>query len=468
VRYVEPLIGPYTVNTTPDETIDAFADHGVVEADTVEAGLEEAQQVFSDLQKVGVDFDCVAWQLENEGAQKFIDPFDQLMKTLADKRQKFLGACASRQAIALGQLKPLVTSAFRALDSRQFGRRLFAPDPFLWTDDAQQADAIRQQLGWLHSIEAFRGKATAITEFASEIKEARFSHVVLLTTGGLGLFAEVCRDTFGVAPGWPQLLVLDDPATIHEVEGCVDPAKTLFIVASKSETTAESLTLFRYVHDRLKPQMAGKAGNHLVTITDLGTPLAAEVHRQGFRHCFENPADIGGRYSALSYFGLVPMALLGIDIITLLERAHQMWVSCGPFIPAEANPGVSLGTLLGLAARQGRNQVTFVSAKPLDAFGHWAAQLMAASTGKAGLGLVPVVHEPLGTPEVYRADRVFVSQRLARDEDGTGEKQLTALEQAGHPVVRITMNEVIDLGAECFRWEVAAATAGAIMGANPF
>jgi transaldolase/glucose-6-phosphate isomerase len=470
VRYVEPLIGPCTVNTMPDETIDAFADHGAVEAATVEADLEDAQRVFSDLHKVGVEFDCVAWQLENEGVQKFIDPFDQLMKTLADKRQKLLGARASRQAIAPGQLKSSVTAAFKGLDSRQFGRRLFAPDPFLWTSDAQQVEAIRQQLGWLHSIEVFRGKATAITQFATAIKEARFSHVVLLAMGGLSLFPGVCRDTFGVAPGWPQLLVLDntDPAAIREVETCIDSARTLFIIASKSGTTAETLTLFQDIYDRLTPKIAGHTGEHVVAITDPGAPLAAEARRQGFRYCFENPVDIGGRYSALSYFGLVPMALLGVDITTLLERAHQMWVSCGPFIPAEANPGVSLGTLLGLAARQGRNRVTFVSAKSLDAFGTWAAQLLAASTGKAGLGLVPVVHEALGPPDTYRADRVFVSLRLAKDEDAAREKELTALEQAGHPVVRITMNEVIDLGAECFRWEVAGATAGAIMGANPF
>jgi transaldolase/glucose-6-phosphate isomerase len=470
VRYVEPLIGPYTVNTMPNETIDAFADHGVVEAATVEADLEEAQQVFGDLQKVGVDFDCVAWQLEHEGAQKFIDPFDQLMKTLADKRQKFLGAHASRQAITLGPLKSPVTSAFRALDSRQFGRRLFAPDPFLWTDDAQQADAIRQQLGWLHSIEAFRGKATAITEFATDIKEARFSHVVLFAKGGLSLFPEVCRDTFGVAPGWPQLLVLDnaDPATIREVEACIDPARTLFIIASKSGSTPETLTLFRYVHDSLKPQRAVNAGDQFVAITDLGTPLAAEAYRQGFRYCFENPADIGGHYSALSYFGLVAMALLGVDITTFMEHAHQMWVSCGPFIPAEANPGLSLGALLGLAARQGREKVTFVPSESLRVLGAWAAQLLATSPGKDSLGLVPVVHEPLGTPEVYSADRVFVSLRLAKDEDAAREKQLAALEQAGHPVVRITMPEAIDLGAECFRWEVARATAAVIVGANPF
>jgi hypothetical protein len=207
----------------------------------------------------------------------------------------------------------VVTAAFKGLDSRQFGRRLFAPDPFLWTSDAQQVEAIRQQLGWLHSLEAFRGKATAITQFATAIKEARFSHVVLLAMGGLSLFPRVCRDIFGVAPGWPQLLVLDntDPAAIRQVETCVDSARTLFIIASKSGTSDETLTLFRDVHDRLKPQMAGKVNDHVVAITDPGTPLAAEARRQGFRYCFENPVDIGGRYSALSYFGLVPMALLG-------------------------------------------------------------------------------------------------------------------------------------------------------------
>jgi glucose-6-phosphate isomerase len=214
--------------------------------------------------------------------------------------------------------------------------------------------------------------------------------------------------------------------------------------------------------------MAGNPGDHVVAITDLGTPLAAEARRQGFRRCFENPTDIGGRYSALSYFGLVPMALLGVDITALLERAHQMWVSCGPFIPAEANPGVSLGALLGLAARRGRNKVTFVSGEPLSAFSTWAAQLLTTSAGKEGLGLVPVVHEPLGTPEVYRADRVFVSLHLAKGEDIAAEKQLASLAEAGHPVVRISIPATIDLGAECFRWEVAVATAGAIVGANPF
>ncbi len=470
VRYVEPLIGPCTVNTMPYETIDAFADHGIVEAATLEGDLDEAQRVFSDLQRVGVEFDCVAWQLENEGVQKFIDPFDQLMKTLADKRQHFLGARASRQTMAMGQLKSSITAAFKGLDSRQFGRRLFAPDPFLWTENAQQADAIRQRLGWLHSIEAFRGKTTGITELATEIKKARFSQVILVAMDGLSLFPQVCRDIFGVPPGWPPLLVLDNtqPATIREIEAGIDPAKTLFIVASKPGAIAEPLTVLRHFHDRLKPQMDGKPGDYFIAITDAGTPLAEEAHRHGFRHCFENPADISGPYSALSYFGLVPMALLGVDIPTFLERAHQMWLSCGPFIPAETNPGVSLGTCLGMAARHGRDKVTFVPSEALVTFGAWAEQLLAASTGKEGRGLAVVVHEPLGTPEVYRADRVFVSLRLATDEDTGTEKQLAALEEAGHPVVRLTLPEAIDLGAECFRWEVAAATAAVILGVNPF
>ena len=470
VRYVEPLIGPHTVNTMPDETIDAFADHGMAEAATVEAELEEAQRVFSDLQKLGVDFECVAWQLENEGAQKFIEPLDQLMKTLADKRQKYLGAQASRQAIALGKLKSPVTAAHKALDSRQFGRRLFAPDPLLWTDNAQRAGAMRQQLGWLHSIEAFRSQATAIGQFAMDIKEAQFNHVVLFALGSLSLFPGACREVFGVAPGWPQLHVLDNsaPATVRDVEARIDPARTLFIAAGKSGTTAEALTLYRHFHDRLKSQMDGKADDHFVAITDPGTPLAEEARRQGFRHCFENPADISGRYSALSYFGLVPMALLGIDIPTVLERAHRMRVSCGPFIPAEANPGISLGALLGMAARQGRPKVTLVPSTSLGAFSAWIGQLLAACAGKAGRGLTAVVHEPLDTPDVYRADRVFVSLRFAKDEDAAAEKRLAILEEAGHPVVRIIIPEAIDLGAECFRWEVATATAAAIVGANPF
>jgi transaldolase/glucose-6-phosphate isomerase len=470
VRYIEPLIGPHTVNTMPDETIDAFADHGAIRENSVEADLEEARQTLRDLEKVGVDLNCVTWQLQNEGAQKFIDPYDALMKTLAVKRQKILGAKASPQMMALGELKSTVTAAYRALDSRRFGRRLFTHDPFLWAFDVDQAQAIRHRLGWLDSIETFRRRIRDITAFATGIKDARFTHVVLLGMGGSSLCAEVSRDTFGSAQGWPQLLVLDntDPAAIREVESHIDVARTLFIVSSKSGTTTETLCFYQYFYERVSQQGAGKAGDHFVAITDPGTPLAEEARNKGFRHYFENPEDIGGRYSALSYFGLVPMALLGIDLAALLERAHQMRVSCGPFIPAEANPGISLGTLLGMAARHGRDKVTLVLAEPIRAFGAWAEQLLAESTGKEGRGLVPVDGEPLGLPDVYSNDRVFVSIHLAGSGDATTANLLGALEETGHPVVRLSIPEAIAFGGEFFRWEIATATAGAIMCVNPF
>jgi transaldolase/glucose-6-phosphate isomerase len=470
VRYVEPLIGPHTVNTMPDETIDAFADHGVIRENSVEADLEQARQTLRDLEHVGVDLDHVTWQLQNEGAQKFIDPYDALMKTLAAKRQQFLGADASTQTMALGAVRSAVTSAYPALDSRRFGRRLFAHDAFLWTSDVEQAEAIRHRLGWLDNIQTFRRRVGDITTFAAAIQAARYTHVVLLGMGGSSLCPEVCRDTLGSAQGWPQLLVLDntDPAAIREVESHIDLARTLFIVSSKSGTTTETLSFYRHFYARVLQQVAGKAGDHFVAITDPGTPLAEEARHKGFRYCFENPKDIGGRYSALSYFGLVPMALLGIDIAALLDRGHQMRVSCGPVIPAEVNPGISLGTLLGMAARHGRDKVTLVLAEPIQAFGAWTEQLLAESTGKEGRGLVPVDGEPLGPPDVYSNDRVFVSMHLAGSEDATTAKQLAALEEAGHPVVHIGIPGVIALGGEFFRWEVATATAGAILCINPF
>jgi transaldolase / glucose-6-phosphate isomerase len=470
VRYVEPLIGPHTVNTMPDETIDAFADHGVIRENSVEADLEQAHQTLRDLSTMGVDLDQVAWQLQNEGAQKFIDPYDALMQTLAAKRQKFLGAQASEQTMALGAVRSAVTSTYPALDSRRFGRRVFAHDPFLWTSDVEQAEAIRHRVGWLDSLETFRGRVGDIAAFATRIKDAGYTHIVLLGMGSSSLCAEVSRETFGSDPGWPQLLVLDntDPAAIREVESHLDLARTLFIVSSKSGTTTETLSFYRYFYARVSQHVAGKAGDHFVAITDPGTPLAEEARTQGFRHCFENPADIGGRYSALSYFGLVPMALLGVDIAAILDRGYQMRVSCGPVIPAAANPGISLGALLGMAARHGRDKVTFVFAEPIQAFGAWAEQLLAESTGKEGRGLVPVYGEALDSPHGYSRDRVFVSMQLRGSEAVTTAKQLAALETAGHPIVRISMPDAIAFGGEFFRWELATATAGAILCLNPF
>jgi transaldolase/glucose-6-phosphate isomerase len=470
VCYVEPLIGPHTVNTMPDETIDAFAAHGVIVENSVEAELEQAQQVLRDLAAVGMDLDFVTQQLLHEGVQKFIDPFDTLMRTLASKRQAVLGERAGRQTMALGGLKSSVTATYKSLDNRQFGRRLWAHDPLLWKADARQGEAIRQRLGWLDSVETFRGQVDNIMAFAHEVRSTGVRHVVLLGMGGSSLCPEVCRETFGSAPGWPELVMLDntDPTAIRAVEARLDLARTLFIVASKSGTTTETLSFYRYFHERVCQHVAADAGAHFIAITDPDTPLVEEARRQGFRRCFENPTDIGGRYSALSYFGLVPMALLGIDLATLLARAQHMAMSSGPFIPADASIGVSLGTLLGMAARQGRDKVTFVLSESIGAFGYWAEQLLAESTGKEGRGLIPVEGEPLGAPEVYGRDRVFVWIRTADRPDPDTEARLTTLEAAGHPVVRIVIHDALDLGAEFLRWELATATAGAILEQNPF
>ncbi|MEE9288838.1 MAG: bifunctional transaldolase/phosoglucose isomerase, partial [Bacteroidota bacterium] len=471
VCYVEPLIGPNTVNTMPGKTMAAFADHGVIVKNSIEADLDEARQVFDDLETLGIDIDLVTRQLADEGVQKFIDPYDDLMKTLANKRQEFLARNTGRQTISLGNVKSKVVSAYDSLDSQQFGRRLFAKDPFLWGSDSEQAQKIRNRLGWLDSTEEFCGKADAIKQFAHEVKSAHYRHVVLLGMGGSSLCPEVCRETFGSARGWPELIVLDntDPAAVRQVSSRIDLAKTLFIVSSKSGTTTETRSFYSYFYKAVDQHVDGSAGDHFVAITDPGSPLAEEARSKRFRAVFENPEDIGGRYSALSYFGLVPMALIGIDIASMLDNAHQMQFSCGPFIPSIGNPGVSLGTILGMGYSHGRNKITFVLSESINAFGSWVEQLLAESTGKLGHGLVPVESESLGAPKVYRDDRIFVYLYTAEDKKNKRiEDRLKALEKAGHPVVRIELRDKMSLGAEFYRWELATATAGALMEVNPF
>lgn len=470
VRYVEPLIGPNTVNTMPGETIAAFADHGMIAANSIEAELEAARQIFVDLENAGVDLDLVTQQLINEGVQKFIDPFDALMKTLANKRQEFLTNHTGQQTLNYGDLKSKITAAFTELDSQQFTRRLFAKDPSLWSLAPDEAETIHHRLGWLDSIEEFSRRANEVKEFAAEIKRAGFIHVVLLGMGGSSLCPEVCREVFGSSRGWPQLIILDttDPAAIREVEAQIQFDKTLFLVASKSGTTVETISLYRYFYERARQQLGDGAGDHFVAITDPGTPLVEESRSRKFRAIFENPADIGGRYSALSYFGLVPMALMGIDITGILDNAQQMQLSCGSFIPAAANPGVSLGTLLGMNHRQGRDLVTFVLSDSVRAFGDWAEQLLAESTGKESQGLLSVLDESLGSPRMYGDDRSFIHLYTSDEKDKNVENKLSALEEAGYSVARIELRDKMSLGAEFYRWELATAVAGAIMDVNPF
>jgi transaldolase / glucose-6-phosphate isomerase len=468
VRYVEPLIGAHTVNTMPDKTVAAFGDHGIV-ADTLERGLDESRQVMEDLRSLGIDLDRVTWQLLNDGIQKFIEPYDDLMTTLAEKRRHFLAQHAVWEKTTTGPVKTAVAAATEALDVRRFGTRFFAGDPYLWKSQPAYAETIRNRLGWL-DLQFFRDKTTEIQAFTEEVRSSGVRHVVLLGMGGSSLCAAVCGEIFGAADAYPQFAMLDDtdPAALRAIEDHADLSETLFIVASKSGTTQETLSFYRYFWNRLTETGIPDPGKHFVAITDPGTPLADEARKKGFRRSFEILPSIGGRYSAMSYFGLVPMSLLGIDIDAMIEDAEQMRLGCGPRVPAASNPAIHLGALLGMAGRTGRDKVTFVFSEALAPFASWLEQLVAESTGKEGRGLLPIADETLGKPEVYGQDRVFVSLRMEGEVDKRSEQVLAKLDKAGHPVVSIRLADRIAIGGEFFRWEIATATAGVILGVDPF
>ena len=469
VRYVETLIGPHTVNTLPDETIDAFADHGKLIENSIEHSIDEARQTFENLRKLGIDINFVTHQLVNEGIQKFISPYDNLMKTLADKRSQFLSDKTGTQEIDYGKNKSEIISAFSSLDEKQIARRIYSKDPFVWKSEEKETEAIRNRLGWL-DVGDFINRADEIIDFAKEIKKEKFKYVVLLGMGGSSLCPEVARETFGSKQGFPKLLMLDntDPAAVKNVESQVDLNKTLFIVASKSGTTTETLSFDHYFFSLLKDEGIKNPGRQFIAITDDNTSLQDEAKERKFRKVFTNPDDYGGRYSALSYFGLVPMALIGINIKEILYNAHQMEINSGPFIPSDSNPGISLGTVLGMNARLGRDKVTFVLSKSISAFGYWVEQLIAESTGKEGNGILPVESEDLDKPEVYGNDRIFVYMHAGDDDKKNDERKLNILEKAGHPVIKIDLKNKLALGAEFFRWELATATAGRIISVNPF
>jgi hypothetical protein len=289
-----------------------------------------------------------------------------------------------------------------------------------------------------------------------------FTDAVLMGMGGSSLAPEVFRQTFGAPKAALDVHVLDttDPAAIIALEKAIDVRKTVFIVASKSGTTLETLSHYRYFW-----QQAGQKGGQFIAITDPGTSLAEEASRRGFRATFLNPPDIGGRYSALSYFGLVPAAIGGVDLAALLDRAATMVQACSPSVPAGENPGAWLGAVFAEAAKVGRDKITIVAPPAIQSFGVWAEQLIAESTGKEGKGLVPVADEALGAPQVYGNDRLFVRLALPGDEEPGA---LAALSKAGHPVVTLKITDPLAIGAEFFRWEYAIAVAGAILGINVF
>ena len=360
---------------------------------------------------------------------------------------------------------PAVEETLRFLEAHEFLDRLWVKDATLWKGDAA---TVRNRLGWLTSPTIMRSHAEDIRSFADEIRRLQYSQVVLLGMGGSSLTGEVLNEAFGSKMGFPDMLLLDstDPAAVKHVLQTVNLGRTLFVVSSKSGTTTETLAAYSFFRGQVEAAASPRPGMQFVAITDPGRPLDKLATETGFRRTFLNPASIGGRFSALSFFGLVPAALIGVDIKILLERAHGMVETCGNEVGVRGNPAVQLGAVLAGLARAGRDKVTLVLSEKIRALGSWIEQLLAESLGKDGTGLVPVADEPLGAPSVYGDDRIFVS--IVLEGDTTHDAALAKLSDAGHPVLRLQLRDAMDLGAEFFRWELATATAGAVLGVNPF
>ncbi len=345
-------------------------------------------------------------------------------------------------------------------------RRLWAGDASLWTGEDEG-----KWTGWLHIAEQQLAQLETFERLAAEIKREKFKHALLLGMGGSSLCPEVLRMTFGKIAGFPELHVLDstDPAQIRALEKKLDLARTICIVSSKSGSTLEPNIFKQYFFERVRAKVGdAKAGSRFIAITDPGSKMQAVAERDKFRAIFAGVPSIGGRYSALSNFGIIPAAVMGLQVRKFLESADEMARACGESVPAEKNPGVLLGAILGVAANHGRDKLTIITAKELFDLGAWLEQLIAESTGKIGKGIIPVDREAIGKPGVYGSDRVFVYLKLKGKGNARQEAAVAALEKAGQPVARITLPNLYNLGQEFFRWEMATAVAGSIIGINPF
>ncbi len=465
VLYVEELIGPDTINTVPPATLDAFRDHGKPR-DSLEENVEDAYRVLEELERSGVSLDAITEELVKDGVKLFADAADKLYGAVAHKRATVLGPAIDRQQLSLGDgLGKAVAKSTEEWRASAKIRRLWQRDKSVWTGTDED-----KWLGWLDS--AAKADVADYEDYANRVKGQKFSDAVVLGMGGSSLGPEVLAETFARKAGFPKLHVLDstDPAQVRAMEAKIDIANTVFIVSSKSGGTTEPNAMKDYFHARVAQALGPKAktGFRFVAVTDPGSSLEKAAKKLNYARIFHGERSIGGRYSVLSPFGLVPAATAGIDVKTFVKHALSMARSCGPDVPPSENPGVQLGLAMGLAGLEGRDKVTIFSSKKIADFGAWAEQLIAESTGKEGKGLIPIAGEPLGDPSIYGADRFFIDIRTEGEADAAHDAKLAAIEAAGHPVVRIVMKSIDHLGQEFFRFEMATAVAGSILGINPF
>ena len=466
VMYVDELIGPDTVDTIPPATYDAFREHGHPRA-SLEENVDAARQTMDALARAGVSMKAATDQLTEEGVKLFEEAFDKLLGAISAHDSAAPTAAVTRRSYQLPSgLDQSVKAAIEDWKANNKVQRLWARDASLWTN-ADEGD----WLGWLGITEDQIGHLTQFKLLADEIRSAGYTHAVLLGMGGSSLCVEVMEKTFGRGAGAPKMHVLDstDPAQIRDVESSIDIARTIFIVSSKSGSTLEPNIFKQYFYERVSQAVgAAQAGKQFIAVTDPGSKMQKVAEAGNFRHIFFGVPSIGGRYSALSNFGIVPAAVQGVDIGKFLDRTEEMVHACASVVPADQNPGVLLGAVLGECELAGRNKVTIFASPAISDLGAWLEQLLAESTGKQGKGLIPVDGESIGAPSVYGDDRIFAYVRLDSAPDPTQDSGVAALEKAGHPVVRIHVPDVYALGQEFFRWEIATAVAGSIFGINPF
>ncbi len=466
VLYVEELIGPDTVNTIPPATFNAFRDHGVPRVSLTE-NVEAAHATLGALAKAGISLAEITSKLLDEGVAQFAEAFENILKATGRRTQGAASAKINGQTYKLPD--SLAAAVKAALDDWRKSdklRRLWRGDATVWTGADEG-----KWLGWLGITEAQLADIQHLKKIAEEVKAAGFKHALLLGMGGSSLCPEVMRMTFGKIDGFPELHVLDstDPAQIRAIEGRIDLKNTIFIVSSKSGSTLEPNIFKQYFFDKVKQALgAAEAGRRFIAITDPGSKMQQVAEGDKFRHIFFGLPSIGGRYSALSDFGTAPAAIMGVDTARFLELTEEMVHACGATVPVEENPGVVLGAILGMLANHGRDKVTLIASPGISDLGAWLEQLLAESTGKVGKGLIPVAGELAGAPPVYGNDRVFVYLRLESAPDAAQDKSVAALEGAGQPVVRIAVEQPYNIGEEFFRWEIATAVAGSIIGIHPF
>jgi transaldolase/glucose-6-phosphate isomerase len=454
--YVDDLIGNHTVNTVPPQTLEAFRDHGKVTL-TIEKDLDGAKKAFSDLERIGISMQRVTQELEVEGVQIFTESYNSLLASVKTRREDAL--------TELGTLAKSVSARISQFETDNFLNRFYAMDGTLWTKDPKGQEEVRIRMGWLNLPDSSKALLPVLYKFATEVQTSGYTHALLLGMGGSSLAPEVMSRIFEGGSGL-KLTILDssDPAQVLRAAQKNPARKTLYIVSSKSGGTAEVKALLDYFWKRAVQTLRDKASEHFIAITDPGTSLEKLAFERNFRKIFLADPKVGGRYSALTAFGLVPAALMGIDLVKLLDCASWMASECSLNQPVGRNPGIVLGVVIGEAALHGRDKLTFIADPEIAPLGAWLEQLIAESSGKQSKGILPVDGEIPAKHEIYGSDRLFIYLR----QNGKHDNKVKLLRKAGQPVLTQDFTDDYALGSEFFKWELAIATACSILGVNAF